>query len=119
MKKKFSVEHFVGVLKQAEVGVPVAELMARTANRAAGRIGQHLSGHRARKLQCWSRNATNSGHEDNCHAEQQYRKIDDDGNFHRKHSMKDPFHQQGCPCECNRNARTTTGSTSTLTQPSG
>ena len=26
MKKKLSVEHFVGVLKQAEVGVPVAGL---------------------------------------------------------------------------------------------
>lgn len=26
MKKKFSVEQIVGVLKQAEVGVPVAEL---------------------------------------------------------------------------------------------
>jgi putative transposase len=29
MKKKFSVEQIVGVLKQAEVGVPVAELIAR------------------------------------------------------------------------------------------
>jgi len=30
MKKKFSVEQIVGVLKQAEVGVPVAELIRKT-----------------------------------------------------------------------------------------
>lgn len=30
MKKKFSVEQIVGVLKQAEVGVPVAELILKT-----------------------------------------------------------------------------------------
>jgi putative transposase len=29
MKKKFSVEQIVGVLKQAEVGVPVAELIRK------------------------------------------------------------------------------------------
>jgi putative transposase len=29
-KKKFSVEQIVGVLKQAEVGVPVAELIRKT-----------------------------------------------------------------------------------------
>jgi putative transposase len=29
MKKKFSVEQTVGVLKQAEVGVPVAELIRK------------------------------------------------------------------------------------------
>jgi putative transposase len=30
MKKKFSVEQIVGVLKQAEVGVPVGELIRKT-----------------------------------------------------------------------------------------
>jgi putative transposase len=30
MKKKFSVEQIVGVLKQAEVGVPVGELIRET-----------------------------------------------------------------------------------------
>jgi len=29
MKKKFSVEQIVGVMKQAEVGVPVAELIRK------------------------------------------------------------------------------------------
>ena len=29
MKKKFSVEQIVGVLKQAEVGVPIAELIRK------------------------------------------------------------------------------------------
>jgi putative transposase len=29
MKKKFSMEQMVGVLKQAEVGVPVAELIRK------------------------------------------------------------------------------------------
>jgi putative transposase len=29
MKKKFSVEQIIGVLKQAEVGVPVAELIRK------------------------------------------------------------------------------------------
>jgi putative transposase len=29
MRKKFSVEQIVGVLKQAEVGVPVAELIRK------------------------------------------------------------------------------------------
>jgi len=29
MKKKFSVEQIVGILKQAEVGVPVAELIRK------------------------------------------------------------------------------------------
>ena len=30
MKRKFSVEQIVGMLKQAEVGVPVAELIRKT-----------------------------------------------------------------------------------------
>lgn len=30
MKKKLSIEQIVGVLKQAEVGVPVAELIRKT-----------------------------------------------------------------------------------------
>ncbi len=30
MKKTFSVEQIIGVLKQAEVGVPVAELIRKT-----------------------------------------------------------------------------------------
>jgi len=34
MKKKFSVEQAVGVLKQAEVGVPVAELIRKMDQRA-------------------------------------------------------------------------------------
>lgn len=34
MKKKFSVEHIVGVLKQAEVGVPIAELIRKVGLRS-------------------------------------------------------------------------------------
>ena len=33
MKKKFSVEQIVSVLKQAEVGVPVAELIRKAVSR--------------------------------------------------------------------------------------
>ena len=34
MKKKFSVEQIVSVLKQAEVGVPIAELIRRWVSRS-------------------------------------------------------------------------------------
>ena len=42
MKKKFSVEQIVGVLKQAEVGVPVAELI-----RKVGSASRHFTGGRS------------------------------------------------------------------------
>ena len=52
-RKRFSVEQIVALLKQAEVGVPVAELIrqvgitehSRIADRAYGRIGQRCPTH--------------------------------------------------------------------------
>jgi hypothetical protein len=43
MKKKFSVEQIVGVLKQAEVGVPIAELIRKVGIRSRRSIDGNRS----------------------------------------------------------------------------